>query len=41
MLPGPGGAIPTALIPPAGAPPLGLFGVPGTQMYYQTNGPSF
>lgn len=40
MLPGPAGSMPAALIPPAGAA-IGMFGVPGPQMYYQTNGPSF
>ncbi|CAH8448800.1 unnamed protein product [Schistosoma intercalatum] len=40
MLPGPAGSMPAALIPPAGAA-IGMFGVTGPQMYYQTNGPSF
>nr|AAW26877.1 SJCHGC02697 protein [Schistosoma japonicum] len=40
MLTGPAGAIPTALMPPTGAP-IGMFGVTGPQIYYQTNGPSF
>ncbi|CAH8452142.1 unnamed protein product [Schistosoma margrebowiei] len=40
MLPGPAGSMPAALVPPAGAA-IGMFGVTGPQMYYQTNGPSF